>query len=217
MSSFFVEHKFSLEIYLYIRFMKKVGITGGIGSGKSFIANIIEKMGYPVYYSDLRSKELTNNHPVIRNGLIDLVGENVYLENELNKKVLSDAIFSNDEIRLNVNQIIHPIVRQDFTDWVNLQDNTLVFNEAAILFETGGYKNFDATILVYAPLEIRLKRVLKRDIISEHEVRARMSAQLPDEEKIKLTDYHILNDEVQPLLKQIEDVIKQIESQSSHL
>ncbi len=91
--------------------MKRIGITGGIGSGKSFIATIIERMGYPVYYSDVRSKELTNAHSLIRQGLIDLVGENVYLGGELDKKVLASAIFSNDELRLKVNQLIHPIVR----------------------------------------------------------------------------------------------------------
>jgi len=96
--------------------MKRIGITGGIGSGKSYVANIIEKMGFPVYYSDTRSKELTNSHPIIRQGLTELVGENVYFGEELDKKVLANAIFSNDEIRLKVNQLIHPVVRQDFED-----------------------------------------------------------------------------------------------------
>jgi dephospho-CoA kinase len=190
--------------------MKRIGITGGIGSGKSFVATIIERMGYPVYYSDVRSKELTNAHPLIRQGLIDLVGENVYFGGELDKKVLASAIFSNDEIRMKVNQLIHPIVRQDFEDWAKAQTSDLIFNEAAILFETGAYRNFDATILVYAPEELRLKRVLKRDIITKEEVLARMNNQMNDNEKRKMTPYSILNDGESPLLKQLEEVIERL-------
>jgi len=190
--------------------MKRIGITGGIGSGKSFIATIIERMGYPVYYSDVSSKELTNAHPIIRKGLIDLVGENVYFGGELDKKVLATAIFSNDELRLKVNQLIHPIVRQDFEDWANSQKSDLIFNEAAILFETGAYRNFDATILVYAPEELRLKRVLKRDIITKNEVIARMNNQMNDNEKRKMTSLQILNDGESPILIQIEDIIERL-------
>jgi len=190
--------------------MKRIGITGGIGSGKSFVATIIERMGYPVYYSDVHSKELTNAHPGIRQGLIDLVGENVYFGGELDKKVLASAIFSNDELRLKVNQLIHPIVRQDFEDWAKAQTSDLIFNEAAILFETGAYRNFDATILIYAPEELRLKRVLNRDIITKEEVIARMKNQMSDEEKLKMTPYSILNDGEIALLKQIEEVIERI-------
>lgn len=190
--------------------MKRIGITGGIGSGKSFVATIIERMGYPVYYSDVRSKELTNIHPVIRQGLIDLVGENVYFGGELDKKVLATAIFSNDELRLKVNQLIHPIVRQDFEDWAKAQTSDLIFNEAAILFETGAYRNFDATILVYAPEELRLKRVLKRDIITKEEVLARMNNQMNDNEKRKMTSLQILNDGESPLLNQLEEVIERL-------
>jgi dephospho-CoA kinase len=190
--------------------MKKIGITGGIGSGKSFVANIIEKMGYPVYYSDLRSKELTNSHPIIRQGLIDLVGENVYFEGELDKKILASAIFTNDEMRQKVNQLIHPIVRQDFEDWAKAQTSGLIFNEAAILFETGAYRNFDATVLIYAPIELRLKRVLKRDIITKEEVLARINNQMSDEEKLKMTPYSILNDGESPILIQIETILEEI-------
>jgi dephospho-CoA kinase len=190
--------------------MKKIGITGGIGSGKSFVANIIEKMGYPVYYSDLRSKELTNTHPIIRQGLIELVGENVYFEGELDKKILASAIFSNDEMRLKVNQLIHPIVRQDFEDWAKAQTSDLIFNEAAILFETGAYRNFDATVLIYAPVELRLKRVLKRDIITKEEVLVRINNQMNDEVKLKMTPYSILNDGERPILIQIETILEEI-------
>lgn len=192
--------------------MNKIGITGGIGSGKSFIAAIIERMGFPVYYSDVRSKELTNTHPTIRKNLIFLFGESVYLGGELDKKVLAGAIFSNDELRLKVNQLIHPIVRQDFEDWTKAQKSDLIFNEAAILFETGAYRNFDSTILVCAPEELRLKRVLNRDIITKEEVLARMNNQLKDDEKRKMTALHILNDGEAPLLIQVEDVIEKLKN-----
>jgi dephospho-CoA kinase len=187
--------------------MKRIGITGGIGSGKSYVANIIEKMGFPVYYSDIRSKELTNSHPIIREGLIELVGENVYIGEELDKKVLATAIFTNDELRLKVNQLIHPIVRQDFEDWAHSQTSYLIFNEAAILLETGAFRNFDAVILVHAQEDLRLKRVLARDVISHDEVIARMNNQMHDDEKKKMTPFHILNDGEHPLLSQVESVI----------
>jgi dephospho-CoA kinase len=167
-------------------------------------------MGYPVYYSDLRSKELTNSHPIIRQGLIDLVGENVYFEGELDKKILAEAIFSNDEMRQKINQLIHPIVRQDFEDWAKAQSSELIFNEAAILFETGAYRNFNATVLIYAQIDLRLKRVLNRDIITKEEVLARVNYQMSDEEKLKMTPYSILNDGKNPILIQIETILEEI-------
>lgn len=190
--------------------MKRIGLTGGIGSGKSFIANILEHMGFPVYYSDSRSKELTKSNPTIRTGLISLFGEDVYLDGEFNTQFVATKIFQNEEYRQKVNQLIHPIVRKDFEDWIKYQNSDLVFNEAAILFETGAYKNFDATILVCAPMELKIKRVMNRENCSEEEVLARMSKQWSDEEKRKLADFVIENDEVSPILKQIENILIQL-------
>jgi dephospho-CoA kinase len=126
--------------------------------------------------------------------------------------VLATAIFSNDEIRMKVNQLIHPIVRQDFEDWAKAQTSDLILNEAAILFETGAYRNFDATVLIYAPIELRLKRVLNRDIITKDEVIARINNQMSDEEKLKMTPYSILNDGERPILIQIETILEEIKS-----
>jgi dephospho-CoA kinase len=113
---------------------------------------------------------------------------------------------------MKVNQLIHPIVRQDFEDWAKAQTSDLILNEAAILFETGAYRNFDATVLIYAPIELRLKRVLNRDIITKDEVIARINNQMSDEEKLKMTPYSILNDGERPILIQIETILEEIKS-----
>lgn len=190
--------------------MKRIGLTGGIGSGKSFIAQIIEHMGYPVYYSDARAKELTKSNPTIKMGLISLFGEEVYEGNKLNAKLIASKIFHNDELRTKVNELIHPIVRADFENWALNQNSALVFNEAAILFETGSYRNFDATVLVCAPTELKIERVMKRENCSREAVLERMNKQWPDEEKLKLADYSILNDDVTPVLIQLEAVINEL-------
>ena len=190
--------------------MKRIGLTGGIGSGKSFIANILEHMGFPVYYSDLRSKELTKSNPSIKTGLISLFGEEVYSDDQLNTHLVATKIFQNEEIRQKVNELIHPIVRKDFEDWVTNQKSTLVFNEAAILFETGSYNNFDANILICAPLELKIQRVMKRENCSREEVLVRMNKQWSDEDKMKLADFVINNDECNPILTQLELVLAKL-------
>ncbi len=187
--------------------MKRIGITGGIGAGKSLVAEIIKAMGYPVYNSDERAKELTESNPKIKEGLIHLFGEEIYQNGTLNKFALAQAIFSDDSLREKVNALIHPIVREDFNLWTLAQNNSLVFNESAILFETGSFKNFDAIILVYAPKELRIKRIMKRDNCSENEVLKRMSTQFSDEEKYNLTEFRIVNDEQTPILEQVEQII----------
>lgn len=187
--------------------MKRIGITGGIGAGKSLVAEIIKAMGYPVYNSDERAKELTESNPKIKEGLIHLFGEEIYQNDTLNKFALAQAIFSDDSLREKVNALIHPIVREDYNLWALAQNNSLVFNESAILFETRSFKNFDAIILVYAPKELRIKRIMKRDNCSENEVLKRMNSQFSDEEKFQYTELRILNDEKKPLLEQIEKII----------
>lgn len=187
--------------------MKRIGITGGIGAGKSLVAEIIKAMGYPVYNSDERANELTESNPKIKEGLIHLFGEEIYQNDTLNKFALAQAIFSDESLREKVNALIHPIVREDFNLWALAQNNSLVFNESAILFETGSFKNFDAIILVYAPTELRIKRIMKRDNCSENEVLKRMNSQFSDEEKYQLTEFRVLNDEQTPLLEQVEQII----------
>lgn len=187
--------------------MKKIGITGGIGSGKTVVGRILEALHYPVYYSDERSKEIVDTDPVIRGELIKLLGTEVYLGDKLNRPFLAEKIFKDNSIRLKVNAIIHPQVRKAFAEWAENQKSELVFNEAAILFETGAYKLMDANILVSAPEEVKIHRVMLRDKIAKEVVLERMSNQWTDEQKIPMADFVIINDDVQPLLKQVENTI----------
>lgn len=192
--------------------MKKIGLTGGIGSGKTYVAQILEKMGYPVYYSDTRAKELCNEDPLIIRQLKELLGDDAYKNEKLNKSFISNQIFSSPELRETINSIIHPVVRNGFDQWLeNLSSHSLVFNEAAILFETKSYKRFDETILVYAPLEIKIQRLISRDRVSQEEITAKMNAQWSDTKKMALTRFHILNDEKTPLLEQIEKILEKLD------
>ncbi|NBO61767.1 MAG: dephospho-CoA kinase [Flavobacteriia bacterium] len=184
--------------------MKRIGLTGGIGSGKSYIAGILEKMGYPVYYSDAQSKVLTDTHPLIREKLIARFGREIYTAQGLNRKVLAELIFASEEHRLFVNELIHPLVRNNFEHWCSEQQSPIVFNEAAILFETGAYRQFDGTLLVVAPLELRIERVMQRDRCSKKEVEERMKSQWSDDQKIPLATAVITSNGKFPLVSQIE-------------
>ena len=192
--------------------IKRIGLTGGIGAGKTTIAQLLEAMSYPVYYSDVRAKVLSDHHPVIRMELIQLLGEETYVDDRLNRIYVSDQIFSNPELRLKVNQIIHPVVRKDFEDWAAQQTSRLIFNEAAILFETGAYQQFDAVLLVCAPMSIRTQRVMLRDHCSKASVEQRIESQWTDEQKRSFTPYCIENDGRQPLLIQLEKIVSALEA-----
>ena len=191
--------------------MKVVGITGGIGSGKSFVCTILEKMGYSVYYSDDRAKFLMGSDPRIHKELNLMIGDKAYSEDGLNRELVSNKIFNNPELRQKINKLIHPIVREDFDQWKrSFKDEKFIFNEAAILFETGAYLNYDAVILVHAPLELKMKRIKKRDGSSEEEVLKKMKSQWSDEQKMNLTPYRILNDGNNPLTDTISALLKQM-------
>ena len=190
--------------------MKKIGLTGGIGSGKTTIAHMLEAMSYPVYYSDLRSKELCDHNEGIRSQLILLCGDKAYEDGQLNRPYLSECIFSNPELRLKVNEIIHPVVRKDFEYWTLKQTSPLIFNEAAILFETGAYQQFDAVVLVCAPTSQRIERVMFRDLSTKSSVEQRIQSQWTDEQKRTLTDLCIENDGSHPLLIQVEDILQRL-------
>lgn len=187
----------------------KVGITGGIGAGKTFVCRVLEKMGYPVFYSDKEAKELMNSHPGIVEEIIALVGEQAYADGELNRPFLAEKVFENKDLLSRINAIVHPRVREAFANFVeqNAGLKGIVFNEAAILFETGAYKTFDATVLITAPESVRLNRVVERDTIPEGQVRSRMNNQWKDEEKAKLADFVIHNDGTTMLLPQIENML----------
>jgi len=188
----------------------RIGVTGGIGSGKSFICKIIEKIGYPVYYSDEESKKIVDFNKEIKEQLTTLFGAEVYQDNKLNRIFLTQKLFYSTEIRDKVNAIIHPAVRAQFDVWTKQQSTKLVFNESAILFETGSYTQFDKIILVTAPIGLRIERTMKRSNLTKEDVGRRMSAQWLDDHKISLSDYIIVNDG-QPLLNQLEKILASLE------
>lgn len=184
--------------------MKRIGLSGGIGSGKSYVAKILEKMGIPVYYSDAQSKALTDTHPHIISELIKRFGTTIYEDGVLNRKALASIIFDSEENRLFVNNLIHPIVRADFDAWCAQQNSPLVFNEAAILFETGAYRQFHATVLVIAPFETRIQRMMQRDRCTREQAEARINSQWSDEQKIPLANAIVSNNGQEAVLIQVE-------------
>jgi dephospho-CoA kinase len=187
-----------------------VGITGGIGSGKSYICQTLEAMGYPVFYSDEQAKDIISNNPEAIAAITEIFGDEAYLNGKLNKIYLAEKIFGDPSLREKMNAVVHPLVRQHFLVWASKTHSPIVFNEAAILFETGAYKNFDFVILVFSPEDLRLKRVMRRDGVSKEEVKARINAQWPDDKKIPLASFTINNDEKEPLLPQIVEIINQL-------
>ncbi|MBL1281174.1 MAG: dephospho-CoA kinase [Fluviicola sp.] len=190
--------------------MLKIGITGGIGSGKSLVSKILQSMNFPVFNSDLEARKILTENAAIREELILLFGEEVYTNKELNKGFLANIIF-NDEVALTkINTIVHPQVRQAFREFAKVQSSKLVFNEAAIIFESGGHQQLDKTILISAPEALRLERVMKRDNSTKEQVLARMNKQWSDEKKRALADFEIVNDGQEPLVNQIEEVLMQL-------
>lgn len=190
--------------------MIKIGITGGIGSGKSVVASLLELSGIPVYIADTESKKLTTTSPVIREKLTALFGTDLYTTAGLNKQLLASHIFGNPDCLKQVNAIIHPEVNSHFAAWAERQHTEICAIESAILFESGFNQTVDSTLMVYAPLEIRICRALQRDTASRKEIERRIQNQLPDEEKKKRCDYVIINDNKQALLPQTNDFIRRL-------
>lgn len=173
--------------------MKVIGLTGGIGSGKTTVARMFEELGVPVYIADTEAKALTNRSKVIRRKLTQLLGPKTYKEGKLDRKYVADIVFNDPEILQQVNSIIHPKVATHFKRWCKRQVGPYVIKEAAILFENGGYKQCDKTILVVAPKELRIQRIISRDGSSTTDIESRMDNQWPDSEKAKLADFIIEN------------------------
>lgn len=189
----------------------KLGITGGIGAGKSVVSHLLEIMGIPVYIADIRSKELTVNDPEIRKKLILLLGEEVYKGRELNKPFLAGKLFGDQELGKQINAIIHPVVKKDFIRWAALQKNKpVVAMEAAILIEAGFTNSVDHTVMVYAPEEIRIRRAIQRDHSTPELIRQRIKNQMNDEQKRALANFIIVNDDLSPVLPQVLEIIRQL-------
>lgn len=188
--------------------MLRVGLTGGIGAGKSIVAKVLRSMGYPVFDSDSEAKHIMNDDPMMRSELIAIFGDEVYTKDGLNRPFLAQKIFNDESLKDQVNGLVHPAVRAAFEKQASAADSGVIFNEAAILFETGANRQFDAMVLVSAPEALRIQRVMARDNASEDAVKARIRNQWSDEKKRELTDFEIVNDQVQPLVMQVEEMLK---------
>lgn len=198
--------------------MIKIGITGGIGSGKSVVATLLRLYGIPVYIADEESKRLTNSSPVIRRALVDLVGEAVYdADGKLDKPRLTNFIFGQPEHLARVNAIIHPEVNRDFLDWSERQEKAFCAIESAILFESGFDRIVDVKLMVLAPLEIRLERAIARDHASREALERRIKSQMADEEKASRSDFVIHNDGRQALIPQVENFIGWLKNRENAL
>ena len=196
----------------------RIGITGGIGSGKSVVANLLRIMGIPVYDADDQSKRLLNSSPELKAFLTDLMGPEIYRNGLLDRRLTASLIFSDTELLRRVNEVVHPAVNRHFLEWAaahTLYKACAI--ETAILFESGFHKNVEATLLVTAPVELRIRRAMLRDGSDRLAVEQRMSRQSSDEEKMKLADYVVVNDDRQAVIPQLEEIISRILSKfSSH-
>ncbi|MCQ2227486.1 MAG: dephospho-CoA kinase [Bacteroidales bacterium] len=190
--------------------MKRIGLTGGIGSGKSTIGQMFQILGVPVYVSDIRSKQLTQSDPVIIEGLKRIVSPDVYnADGTLNKRLMSEAVFGSEEKRLEINSLIHPRVYADFAKWAEeQQENGAPFAicESAILVESGGTRHMDAVIAVCAPLEQRIERIIERDRCSHEQASARIASQISDEERMRCATWTITTDDRHFVVPQIIEI-----------
>lgn len=193
--------------------MIKVGIAGGIGSGKSTICQFFTLLGIPVFEADVEAKQLINTSETIRHKLTAEFGRNIYLPNQvIDRKKLAGLIFNSPSLLTKVNQIVHPEVRNYFFEWCEKQQSPYVVQEAAIMFESGFYKLMDYTILVTAPESERIARVMKREGSTAESVKARIDKQWKDERKAELANFVINNDNKELVLPQLVELDKQFRS-----
>jgi dephospho-CoA kinase len=184
---------------------KTIGLTGGIGSGKSTVAKQFEKLGIPVYYSDLEARKFLNDKQFIIK-MISRWGNNVVSNNEVNRKFIASIIF-NDDIELKwMNDEMHPLIKNDYQEWLNKQETKYVIQESAILFESGSNEIFDYIITVSADINQRLERSMKRDNANEEEIKSRMSKQWDDSMRNKYSDFIILNNDEDDIIPQINKI-----------
>lgn len=192
--------------------MKKIGITGGIGSGKTTICHLFELLGIPVYYADDRAKFLMTQHPPLVKQIIDTFGGQAYLPSgELNRTYLAELVFSDATQLQKLNRLVHPYVFEDAERWhKNQVDVPYTLKEAALLFESGSFRTLHRVITVYAPRAMRIQRVMQRDLVSKEKVIERVQKQMPDDQKIALADYVITNNGAASLIPQVLSIHKSL-------
>lgn len=186
--------------------MKVVGLTGGMGSGKTTVAGFFRELGVPVYIADDAGKRLMNTSAEVKSKIIQVFGEEAYSEGELNRNYIASEVFNNREQLEKLNSIVHPAIARDFEEWKNNQTAAYVIYEAAILLETGGQSRCDWVILVTANMDKRIQRLQKRDQSTVEEIEARLKHQWSDEKKRSLADFEIKNDDLSSTKEQVGNI-----------
>ena len=183
--------------------MLKVGITGGIGSGKSTVCQVFETLGIPVLYADQVARYLMENDAMLIDGIKMLFGNGIYEGGILNREKVSSIVFRQPGILTELNKLVHPAVGRYGKHWMQTRETPYVIKEAAIFFESGSYKDMDVMVGISAPQKTRILRAAERDRIPQEKVLARMAQQMDDDEKMKRCDYVISNDDMQPVIPQV--------------
>lgn len=186
--------------------MMIVGLTGGIGSGKTTIARMFQDLGIPVYISDIEAQKVIETDPVVKRRIIKEFGELAYIDGKYNRRYIADIVFNDKHKLQKLNNIVHPALALHFQRWKDMQKSLYIIKEAAILFESGAYKQCDYIITVTAPEQERIRRVVERDQVTEKLVRERMRNQWTDEERIKLSDEVVDNINIQVSLLKVKEI-----------
>lgn len=186
--------------------MLKVGLTGGIGSGKSTVANIFNVLKIPVFNADKEAKILMETDPDVVRGIKKTFGEESYIEGKLNRSYLAGLVFKNQQALIKLNALVHPATIAAALKWMQQQTSAYVIKEAALMFESGSAEEFDYVIGVYSPADLRMKRIIQRDNLSREDIFARMENQMDEALKMKLCNFIIVNDETQFLIPQVLDL-----------
>lgn len=192
----------------------KIGITGGIGSGKTYVCKIISSLGYPIYDCDTRAKELMSSNKALISSIKHLIGTDSYNnDGSINKEVIAGFLFANKANADKMNQLVHPAVKNDFLQWASEQQSEIVFMESAILFESKFNDVVDHTVAIYAPAEIRLKRAIQRDNTTKEKIESRMRQQLTEQEISLLSDFQINNDGKANVHEQVLELLSKLKNE----
>ena len=183
--------------------MLRIGLTGGIGSGKSTVARIFEVLGIPVYYADAAARKLMNEDEEIKKNIIHYFGKESYADRKLNRQYISSIVFNDKEKLELLNSLTHPATIRDANKWIQDQTSPYIIKEAALIFESGSAEHLDHVIGVYTPVPLRIQRIMQRDKIIKEEVLQRLNRQMDEDIKMRLCDFVIINDEQQLLIPQV--------------